>query len=78
MSKLPAIEFAINSAHSDTTGYTPFMLNYSYMPHLMIFKTDAKYPGVRAFTQKIKNTVMSAHDAIINVQVKQTYLANHK
>ncbi|KAJ3554430.1 hypothetical protein NP233_g12425 [Leucocoprinus birnbaumii] len=45
VSKLPAIEFAINSARSDTTGYAPFMLNYGRMPRSMVFETDAEYPG---------------------------------
>ena len=27
VNKLPAIEFAINSARSESTGYTPFLLN---------------------------------------------------
>ena len=30
--KLPRIEFAINSARSETMGYTPFFLNSGQMP----------------------------------------------
>ena len=30
--KCPMVEFAINSSVNATTGYTPFELNYGYMP----------------------------------------------
>ncbi|KIM61078.1 hypothetical protein SCLCIDRAFT_76573, partial [Scleroderma citrinum Foug A] len=30
--KLPAIEFAMNSARSETTGFMPFILNYGQLP----------------------------------------------
>ncbi|KAF9541459.1 hypothetical protein CPC08DRAFT_620460, partial [Agrocybe pediades] len=36
VSKLPAIEFAMNSATSSTTGYAPFFLNYGRMSRSMI------------------------------------------
>jgi hypothetical protein len=32
VSKLPAIEFAMNSTWSETTGYSPFFLNNGHMP----------------------------------------------
>jgi hypothetical protein len=32
VNRLPAIEFAINSAQSEVTGYAPFFLNYGYVP----------------------------------------------
>jgi hypothetical protein len=37
VSKLPAIEFAINSARSESTGYAPFFLNSGQMPRPMIW-----------------------------------------
>lgn len=36
-SKLPAIEFAINMARSESTGYAPFFLNTGRMPRAMIW-----------------------------------------
>lgn len=45
--KLPAIEFALNAARSDTTGFSPFFLNYGRLPHPMIWDFRNRYPGVR-------------------------------
>ena len=76
--KLPAIEFAMNSARSSTTGFTPFYLNYGRNPSPMIWKGEEVYPGVRMFTENMKNTIMSAHDAIIASHVSQTIQANKR
>ena len=46
VTKLPAIEFVMNSARSSTTGFTPFYLNYGHNPSPMIWKGEEVYPGV--------------------------------
>jgi hypothetical protein len=48
VSKLPAIEFAINSARSKSTGFAPFFLNTGGMPRSMIWNDPTKdeYQGV--------------------------------
>ena len=63
--KLLAIEFAMNSARSSTTGFTPFYLNYGHNPSPMIWKGKEVYPGVYQFTENMKDMIMCAHDAII-------------
>ncbi|PIL27303.1 transcription factor [Ganoderma sinense ZZ0214-1] len=80
VSKLPAIEFAINVARSDTTGYAPFFLNSGRMPRSLIWADPSKdeYPGVRAYAQRVKNAVVAAHDSIIAARVKQTRDANRR
>ena len=80
VSKLPAVEFAINLARSETTGYSPFFLNTGRMPRLMIWDNaqDNEYPGVRTYAQRVKHAVISAHDSIIAARVKQTRDANKK
>jgi len=78
VTKLPAIEFAINSARSATTGYAPFVLNGGRMPASMIWNANSEFPGVRVFAQRMKDVVVSAHDTIIAARVKQTELANRK
>ena len=80
VSKLPAIEFAINSARSESTGYAPFLLNFGRMPRALIFNNPSadEYPSVRDFTLQKKLALMAAHDSIIAARVKQTRDANRK
>ncbi len=77
---LPAIEFAINSAHSEITGYAPFFLNNGWMLQSMIWDNTAKieYPGMCVFAMQIKQAIISTHDSILESQVKQTHDANRK
>jgi hypothetical protein len=75
-SKLPGIEFAINSARNDTTGYSPFFLNSGQMPRSFVFNATSEYPGVRVFAQRMKDSILTAHDAILEARVKQTRQAN--
>ncbi|KAI9068659.1 hypothetical protein FKP32DRAFT_1561228, partial [Trametes sanguinea] len=79
-SKLPAVEFAVNLARSDATGYAPFFLNTGRMPRAMIWEDASKdeYPGVRAYAQRVKNAIMSAHDSVIAARVKQTRDSNRR
>ncbi|KIN99114.1 hypothetical protein M404DRAFT_78798, partial [Pisolithus tinctorius Marx 270] len=80
VSRLPAIEFAINNATSESTGYAPFFLNTGQMPRRMIWDapTRDEYPSVRAFANKMKLTLLDAHDAILKARMKQTVGANKK
>ncbi|KAJ3486050.1 hypothetical protein NLI96_g4519 [Meripilus lineatus] len=74
--KLPAIELAMNMARSDTTGFSPFYLNYGRMPRSLIWDNQSEYPGVQTFAQQMKEAIMAAHDAIIAARVQQTKQAN--
>lgn len=67
VSKLPAIEFAINCTHLETTGYTPFILNTGWMPCSMIWNSNMKneFPSVRTFARLHRLAIMSTHDAIL-------------
>jgi hypothetical protein len=80
VSKLPTIQFAINSARSESTGYAPFFLNNGRMPRAMIWNSagSTEYSNVREFAQKKKLALMSAHDSIIGARTKQTRDANRK
>jgi len=80
VSKLPAIEFALNSARSESTGYAPFFLNTRRMPRSMIWNSssDDEYPSVRNFAQQRKLAIVAAHDSILAARVKQTRDANRK
>lgn len=78
VSKLPAIEFAVNSARSSTTGFSPFQLNYGRNPSPMIWKGQEEFPGVRKFAEQMKLAIMSAHDSIIAARVINTVQADRK
>jgi len=76
--KLPAVEFAINSARSSTTGFSPFQLNYGRNPSPMIWRGEEEFPGVQVFADRMKMAIMGAHDAIIASRVENTVQANKK
>ena len=79
--KLPMVEFAINSAENKSTGYTPFELNYGYVPTLrgLLDRVPASFkPGVRHYAEKAQSHLLAAHDAIIVARVNQTYHANKR
>ena len=80
VSKLPAIEFAINLARSESTGYSPFFLNTGRMPRAMIWDAPGndEYPSVKAYAQRMKLALTAAHDALLTARVKQTVQANKR
>ncbi|KAF8837829.1 hypothetical protein BDN67DRAFT_868629, partial [Paxillus ammoniavirescens] len=80
VARLLAIEFAINLAWSETTGNTPFFPNTGCLPQAMILETllSTEYPGVRVYAQRMKHTLMIAHDSILDACAKQTRDANRK
>ena len=76
--KLPAVEFAINSARSSTTGFSPFQLNYGRNPSSLIWKVEDEFPGVQKFAEQMKLAIMRAHDSIIASRIENTVQANKK
>jgi len=72
VTKLPAIEFAINSAWSSTTGFSPFQLNYVRNPSPMIWRGQEEFTGVHEFAERMKMAIMSAHDSIIAMRRRGT------
>ena len=80
VAKLPAIEFAINSARSESTGFAPFFLNAGRMLRSMIWNSAPanEFPSIRNFALQKKLALMAAHDSIIAARVKQTRDANQK
>jgi hypothetical protein len=80
VTKLPAIEFAINSARSASTGYAPFFLNFGRMPKAMLWAAapSSEYPSVREFALQKRMSIIAAHDSILAARVKQTRDANRK
>jgi hypothetical protein len=80
VSKLPAIELAINSARSEVMGYAPFFLNCGRIPHSFIWNDPKsnEYPGVRIFPTKLKNAIIAAYDSILAHRIKEIRAENWK
>ncbi|KAJ3002426.1 hypothetical protein NUW54_g5855 [Trametes sanguinea] len=76
--RLPAVELAMNMARSETTGFSPFYLNYGQMPRSLVWPSECEYPGVQAFAQRVKEAIMAAHDAIIAARMSQVAQANKR
>ncbi|QRW23064.1 Transposon Ty3-I Gag-Pol polyprotein [Rhizoctonia solani] len=74
--KLPSIEFAVNSARLETTGFSPFALNYGQTPHPILVPTNTDMYRVRNAARNIKYALMIAHNAIIGLQISQMVKAN--
>jgi hypothetical protein len=78
-SKLAPVEFAINSSVSSSTGYSPFELNYGYLPDSTgFFKSVSGSPGVRQFAEQARWSLLDAHDHIIAARIQQTHQANQR
>ena len=80
VSRLPAIEFTINLARSESTGYSLFFLNTRQMPRAMIWDAPSsdKYLSVKVYVQRMKLALTMAHDALLTARVKQTVQANKR
>jgi hypothetical protein len=80
VARLPAVEFAINLARSESTGYSPFFLNSGRMPRTLVLDAPetSEYPHVRIFPQRMKTAMMAARDANLGPRVKQTSDANRR
>ena len=59
--KLDMAEFAINIAHHESIGTSPFMLNYGYEPHLPVslMSTNA-VPAARDYIRSMSRQIMQA------------------
>jgi transposase InsO family protein len=70
-------EFAMNSCTSETTGFSPFELNYGFTPRTVNLSMMPAAPdGVKMFAEKAHSNLEQAHDAIISARVRQTHYAN--
>ena len=66
VAKLPAIEFAINSARLESMGYAPFFLNSRWMPQSMIWESNSTtdFPSIQEFALQKKLAIMATHNSI--------------
>ena len=78
--KIPLVEFALNSAISNSSGFAPFELTYGYIPSLNpgLTPEPSSVPGVKHFVMRALQNLADAHDAIIESRMQQTYHANRR
>ena len=77
--KFPMMELVLNSNISMTTGLAPFEITCSHVQCIGLpLVSDTKFRGVKCFTQQAQWNLMTAHDAIIDRHVMQTFHANRK
>jgi hypothetical protein len=78
MEKVPMVEFALNSAISNSSGFAPFELTYRYHPSMNpgIMPEPSSTLEVKHFVTQALQNLADAHDAIIESRVWQTHNAN--
>ena len=66
LNQLPLVEFAMNSAVSESTSYAPFELNYRWMPRLIRgLKFESLREGVKQFVENIRNVLNKTFDKLV-------------
>jgi hypothetical protein len=78
MEKIPMVEFALNFTISNSSGFTPFELNYGYAPSINpgFVPKPSTVPGVRQFVTHMLQNLANMHNAIIKSRVHQMHHAN--
>ena len=75
--QLPLVEFAMNSADSESTGFAPFEANYGWMPRIIRgINFDSTRPGVRQFVHDITNVLDKTFDRLLVQRTRQAIKTN--
>ena len=76
-SQLPMVEFAMNSAVSESTGYSPFESNYRWMPRMIQgIEYGASHTRVKQFIENIKDVLNKTFDKLTAQCMHQAVMAN--
>ena len=79
---LSSVEFVINNNPSQSTGYTPFFLNYGYHPatpmDLIRDSQSTAVEGVNVFMQRMERTFSRASQMLQRAQERQKIQADRK
>jgi hypothetical protein len=74
---LAMVEFAINNAYQESTGNTPFFLNYGQHPLTPVsVKHDSAVPAAVQFTLGVRAALREARQLLVAAQDRQKALAN--
>ena len=79
---LATVEFVINNSPSQSTGYTPFYLNFGYHPitpvDLLQDVETTAVEGVSTFIQRLQNTFQKATQYLHRAQERQKVQADRR
>jgi len=77
--KLPCCEFAINNAWNQTTGSTPFFLNFDEHPRSPInVDVVCKLPAADTFVGRVRESVIRARESLSYAQARMCETADAK
>ncbi|KAG1974134.1 retrotransposable element [Pimephales promelas] len=77
--QLPWAEYALNSAPSSATGFSPFQCCLGYQPPLFSSQeTESKVPSVQAFIQRAKRTWREVRSALVKSRSRTRRAANRR
>ncbi len=75
--QLPLVEFAMNSAVHESTGFAPFELNYGWLPRMIKgFGLDTARGGVRQFVENINDVLDRTYDKLLTQRTRQAIESN--
>ena len=75
--QLPLVEFAMNSAVHESTGYMPFELNYGWLPRMIRgINLESSRGGVRQFVENINNVLDKTFDKLLTQHTRQVTESN--
>jgi hypothetical protein len=76
---LPVAEFAMNNAHNESIGTTPFMLNYGQSPDTpVIAAIRGKHPKVNKFIGRWSEQLKAARQCLVAAQDRQKRFADKR
>jgi hypothetical protein len=77
--KLACAEFAVNHSVQESTGSTPFFLNYGHHPYLPVsLLPNRRVPGATAFAQRMQRLIAEARQLHRIATQRQCQYANTK
>jgi hypothetical protein len=77
--KMVCAEFAINNSDHESTGSSPFLLNYGFHPHLPVaILPNRRVPGASDFVQSMQRLINEARMTHRVATARQAQYANTK
>ncbi|KAF8707050.1 hypothetical protein AX14_013058 [Amanita brunnescens Koide BX004] len=75
--QLPLVEFAMNSAVHESTGYTPFKLNYGWLPRMIRgIGLESSRDSVCQFVENINNVLDKTFNKLLTQHTRQAIEAD--